>query len=281
MANLFTRSQAGQLDSRAFWREWHVVGLAGLIAFNLNRQQNEMTMQKTYLSTLGLLVCGLVLGITRSMAAAEEDIKYQPLSLSVEGGTLGLGGSLSWRFSDHVGIRGGMNYFTYSRNGDDIEGVAYNSKLRLMSEPIGLDIYPWSDRSFRVTVGALINQNRIRGNVPDPGVPGTTIVTIGANTYDVNQLQGLNLGIEQQSVSPYLSIGGNFYLDKAKHWSIGAELGVAYTGSPDSKISIGNPAIASNPGFIADRQSEESQINDKISDYKFYPIVKLSVSFSF
>jgi hypothetical protein len=244
----------------------------------------NMTMQKFKSLALGALVCGLTLGVLPTANAAEPDVTHQPFTLSADVGTLGVGASLGWRFADHFGVRGGVNYLGYSRDGNDIEGVKYNSKLRLLSEPVGLDLFPWKNRSFRVTVGVLINQNELQGTAPDPGVPGTTIITLGdlGRTYDVNtDLRGLNLKVEQDSLAPYLSIGGNFYFDRAKHWSLSGEIGVAYTGSPKASINIGNPTTALNPIFIADRAAEERQIEDKISDYKFYPIVKLGLNFSF
>ena len=61
-------------------------------------------------SCLAVVVVGLALGSAQNVRAAEE-VDYQPFSLTAEAGTLGLGGSLSWRFSDHLGVRGGFNYF--------------------------------------------------------------------------------------------------------------------------------------------------------------------------
>ena len=42
------------------------------------------------------------------------------------------------------------------------KGSTYNNTdLRLMSEPIGVDIYPWKKSSFRITVGIMLNQNEL------------------------------------------------------------------------------------------------------------------------
>ena len=55
--------------------------------------------------------------------------------------------------------------------------------------------------------------------------------------------------LEQHPVAPYVSIGMNFYLDKHKHWSLGGELGVAYTGSPDVTLTTGNPGTVASRRF--------------------------------
>jgi hypothetical protein len=242
-------------------------------------ETKTMTMHRTNMLVAGLMLSGLALA---PLTSAGQEADYQPLSVGIEAGTLGLGGAVSWRFSDHFGIRGGVNYLNYEDDAREIEGITYDSELRLQSYPLALDIYPWKDRSFRITAGVLFNQNELTGTVPDPGGPGITFVDIGSGNYDVNaDLSGMSVSAEQDEFSPFISIGGNFYLDKAKHWSIGGELGVAYTGSPEATISIGNPTTALTPGFQADKAAEEAELEDKMEDYKFYPIVKLSLNFSF
>jgi len=237
-----------------------------------------MNLKKLSLLALAGAVCGLV---TVSAIAEDEPVDYQPFSVSLEGGTLGIGGSVGWRFADHFGVRGGASYLGWSRDNDEIEGITYDTDLTLLNFPVSVDFYPWTGKSFRISAGVLINQNEVEGNVPNPGAPGT-IVTIGNNTYDVfNDLGSMNLKVEQDPVAPFLSVGMNFHLDEAKHWSLGGEVGVAYTGSPDAALSIANGATAANPTFQADRAQEEAQIEDELARYKIYPIVKLAVTFSF
>jgi hypothetical protein len=171
----------------------------------------------------------------------------------------------------------------YEDDAREIEGITYDSELRLQSFPLALDIYPWKNRSFRFTAGVLFNQNELTGRVPNPGTPGTRIF-IGdqGRDYDVSDdLNGLNMKVDQDEFSPFLSVGGNFFLDRAKRWSITGELGVAYTGSPSATISIGNPTTVLSPDFQEDKAAEEKQLEDKMEDYKFYPIVKFGVNFSF
>lgn len=216
---------------------------------------------------LAAVVVGLVLGSAQDVRAAEE-VDYQPFSLTAEAGTLGLGGSLSWRFSDHLGIRAGGNYFSYDHS-DDVEGITYKANLKLQSFPIGLDLYTSKSSSFHVTVGALINQNKLTGKVP----PGTT-VDVNGTPY----VTDLALEVKWQDLSPYVSVGGNIYFDSGKHVALGLELGVAYTGSPDITLTrTGAP----NPALDADLEAERLQVEQKAKDFKFYPIIKVGVTVSF
>jgi len=236
-----------------------------------------MTMQKIKLVALGTLMCGLTLGITPQATAADDEVNYQPFSLSAEAGTLGLGVSAGWRFTDHLGVRGGVNYFSYSHDGNKIEDVSYNSKLRLLSLPVGLDIYPWQNRSFHFSIGALINMNRLTAVAPAQA-PGALSIPLGnSGGIDSAAIGDLRLKVEQQTFSPFISIGGNFNLNRAKSLSLGCELGVAYTGSPDVSLtrSLGPDAIDTQVAI------ERQKLKDKMSDYKFYPIVKVSFNYAF
>lgn len=227
-------------------------------------------MQKSNPLAVGLMLGSLTL-TTLLPAHAAEAPDYQPVTIGVETGTLGLGGSLSWRFADHLGLRGGINYFSYDHD-DNIEGTDYQAELKLQSFPVGLDIYPFPASPFRITVGVLINQNELTGSTP----LGQE-VELNGNTYQDASLS-LRLKAEQEEFSPFITIGGNMYFDRAKHWSLGFEAGVAYTGEPTLSLTrTGAP----DPGLDADLAAERQDLEDKMKDYKLYPILKVSVNFAF
>jgi hypothetical protein len=88
----------------------------------------------------------------------------------------------------------------------------------------------------------------------------------------------LSLRVEQQPVAPYLSIGGPFfYFDHAHHWAMGGELGVAYTGEP--KVSL--TSSASGPLIDAALRREQSKAQNWANQFKWFPVVKLQVSYTF
>ena len=251
-------------------------------------------------SNFYLLITGVLLWGTTSVGAqnagttdgATEAPAYLPFSLGAEVGTPGFGGSASWRFADHFGARAGFNYFSYSRSVDEFVGVqiesvdsggnvvglaTIDSKLSLMSEPLGLDIYPWKKSSFRITVGIMLNQNEQTGVITADPVAGRTFYKIGNSPYgyDSAGIGDLNMQVKQQPVSPYISVGANYYFDKAKHWSLSGEIGVAYTGNPEVTLSTGTP----NSVDPADLNSEAQQMKDNA--WKFFPILRVGVNYSF
>lgn len=242
-----------------------------------------MTKSRFNFLALGALLCSLTMGstpIANAEDSAEEAPAYQPFTIGAEVGTPGFGGSASWRFADHFGARGGFSYFSYSQTDVEIDGINYNNTdLRLMSEPIGLDIYPWKKSSFRITVGIMLNQNEYTGVASQDPIANRTYLEIGdsGNSYDSAAIGDLDMKVEQQPISPYLSIGYSYYFDKAKHWSLSGELGVAYTGNPEVTLTTGNPGTVPQQ----DLNAEASQIEDTASKYKFFPILRIGVNFSF
>jgi hypothetical protein len=235
-------------------------------------KRSTMRINKVYLCSASLVACG---SMSLASRAAEATVfqdspasLYQPFTLGLEAGTTGLGGSVAWRFADHWGVRSGFDYFQYSDGGLAIKDLRYDAKIRLMSEPLTLDIYPWTQNSFHISVGMQFNQNRLTGSAVDSG----TIIP-------PERLGSLNLDVHQQLVNPYLSIGGNFfYFDSGHHWALGGELGVAYTGDPQVNLTRSGP---SSRVLDAAVHYEEGRIHDYAEKFMWWPVVKLMVTYSF
>jgi uncharacterized protein YciU (UPF0263 family) len=239
-----------------------------------------MTMHRTKMLVAGVLLGGLA---WMPIESAGQEVDYQPLSIGVDTGTLGLGVGVGWRFSDHFGIRGGVNYMKLENDAEDtgdveIEGD-FDAEIRLLGAPVGIDFYPWREKSVRLTAGVLLNRNHFKVD-SNPTQPGTEI-ELNGNTYDVfNDLGGASLEVDHLEAAPYLSIGGNFYFDRAKHWSLFVEVGVAYIGSAEAEIQTGF-IVPSGSQLETDIAGEEARLEDKMEDYQLYPIVKVGVNFSF
>jgi hypothetical protein len=202
---------------------------------------------------------------------------YRPWTLGVEAGTTGVGGFVSWRFIDHWGARAGFDYFQFSENNLQIKDINYDAKVRLMSEPLTLDFYPWKKHSFHISAGVLFNQNELTGTADD-----TRVITIGHRPIQI--FQGtLDLKVQQQLVNPYLGIGGNFfYFDHAHRWAMGGELGVAYTGDPKVSLTWAG-GRSGRIGSLTDSEvrNEQGKIQDYADQFRWWPVLKLNVSYSF
>jgi len=181
---------------------------------------------------------------------------YRKFTLGVEGGTTGIGGSFSWRFADHFGVRAGGDYLSLSDTGVKIDHIHYNATVRLLSEPLTLDYYPWQKSSFHISAGMQFNQNRLTGSADTVGT-----IIIGGEPFPEESVGTLKLKVEQQPVNPYLSIGGNFfYFDRAHHWAFGGELGLTYTGDPDTSLTRSGP-----PSTVVDAAVRRAESGSRIT----------------
>jgi hypothetical protein len=199
---------------------------------------------------------------------------YRPWSIGLEAGTPGIyGGNASWRFADHVGVGVAIDYGEVTWNNLNIAGINYDAKLRLMSQPLVLELYPWKKHSIHVDLGVMFNENQLTGSASETG---TAII----DGHPLPITAGLlSLQAHQQLLNPYLSLGGNFfYFDHAHHWAAGGELGVAYTGQPVVHLSR---AGASSPAIDAALEAAEYELKKYASQYIWFPVVKLNVTYSF
>ena len=242
-----------------------------------------MKTLRLYLYTASVIACSgsaFIAGAadtTNSLAELPSRPDYREWTVGVDAGSAGIGGFGSWRFYDHVGVRAGFDYFEWSENQYAIKDIHYNAKLRLMSEPLTLDIYPWKKHSFHISAGWLFNQNELTGTASDYGT-----ITIGGQQFPVPSVGTLNLKIQSQEVNPYLGIGGNFlYFDHGHHWALGGELGVAYTGDAKVSLTRSGPSGPLSGAIDAAVSREQNKAQDWANQLKWMPVVKLMVTYSF
>ena len=239
-----------------------------------------MKNTKLHFYTVSLIACfgtAVIAGAvetTNSLAELPSRPDYREWTVGLDAGSTGLGGFGSWRFYDYLGVRAGFDYFQWTENNLSIGDFRYSTKVRLMSEPLTLDLYPWKKHSFHISAGVMFNQNQLTGSSSGFGP-----ITIGGQTFQFSDVGALNLKVEQQLVNPYLSIGGNFlYFDHAHHWALGGELGVAYTG--DAKVGLTRSGPAA-PLIDAAVSREQKKAQNYADQFRWLPVVKLMVTYSF
>ncbi|HET9678933.1 MAG TPA: hypothetical protein VFP95_00025, partial [Gammaproteobacteria bacterium] len=100
-----------------------------------------------------LLVAGLLLLPT--LAVAETGI-------TAKASTLGLGVELNQSFNEYVGVRLGLNNYSYAYDTTE-DGIEYNFDLELNSVMLLLDYHPFGG-NFRLSAGIVKNNNEFQGN---------------------------------------------------------------------------------------------------------------------
>ena len=209
--------------------------------------------------------------------------------------TLGLGGSIVRKITPNFNARVGVNAFGVGIDVTETD-FDYEGDLNLFNVSTLIDIHPFKNYGFRLTGGLIIGNNNIEGtaDVSDRVADGLGEVEVGAETIDIrelgiDELATIDADIElNESVAPYVGIGGGNAVGDGKGLGFWWNLGVVFSGSPDvdvsSNISADVPAeLRQEVQEAADREleNEEEDLEDELDFLRFYPVVSLGLSYQF
>lgn len=199
------------------------------------------------------------------------------VGLSGDLGTTGVGAHFSVPVQPNMNARFGLNYLNYSESGYDSQ-VHYNATLTLQTFDALLDYFPMDGR-FRVSGGLVYNGNRA-DLTAKPDSTGT--LKFNGRRYVAATAGTVTGNVEFRKMAPYLGIGwGNAVKDSG--WRFSTDLGVLYQGSPTT--SLRNRGCTESADFCAQLRSdvadERKSLSDKANNFRFYPVLRLSVSHSF
>ena len=223
---------------------------------------------------LGKSVCltvltGLGLAIT-PMAHANEPI----LALGAKASTLGLGADGIARINNNLNARLGVQAFTYDISGTE-SGVDYDADLKLFSGLLTADWFPASG-SFRISAGALINDNKLEMT----GRPANGTYTIGDTTYTAAEVGTLNGTVDFNTLAPYLGVGWGNPFTAGGRWSFTCDIGVVFQGSPEVSYTV-DGTLANDATFLAELRQEKQELEDELDNYKYYPMLAVGVNYRF
>ena len=204
-----------------------------------------------------------------STASANDDFW-----VGVKAGTLGYGAEASWRALEWLDVRAGANFYDYDDNGGQA-GINYDGTLALDTIYLtGNFRFPLSP--FRLTAGGFMNNNEVK------------LVSQAMPAYDVGNTQGYlpaEVGTLQSvasfdDVSPYVGVGYDFSL--MDRLGLSLDFGLLWQGEPTvSMTSDGALAQISDPGFLADLETERLELQDELKDLKAYPVLSIGFNFNF
>jgi hypothetical protein len=199
--------------------------------------------------------------------------------VSASVGTTGIGAHISVPVADKISTRFGVNAFNYSYDGST-SNVNYDFKLKMRTVDALLDYYPF-DSGFRLSGGAIYNGNEITAT----GKPqaGATY-TLNGRTYTASDVGQLNGTVDFRRIAPYLGLGWGTPTTSAKTgFAFTADLGVMFQGRPETTLT--NTGCQATTAFCqqlaADVAAEDVRLREEAKDFKFYPVVRVGVSYRF
>lgn len=197
------------------------------------------------------------------------------LGLGTQVGTQGVGLHLTYNFSRSFYLKLEGNYFDYSDD-VDIDGVDYDGDLDFSNLGITANYLPFESSGFRVTLGAFFGQNKFSGTASGAGQN----VDLNGTNYTLGANDSLRGSVEYDSINPYIGIGWDWAFGESQNIILGLDLGVSYLGDPNSSVTATGP-FSTTPNFNTNLQAERQTFQNDIEDYKFYPVVKLSLTYRF
>jgi hypothetical protein len=196
-----------------------------------------------------------------------------PLAISAKCGTLGLGGEAHLQITPSINARLGANAFSIDLDGTESD-IEYDFGLDLLSYSALLDWHVF-DGSFRITAGLILNDSDV-----DLTAKSATSLTIGDETYTIDEITTLSGQMTFNDIAPYIGIGWGSAFDNERRWGIITDFGVAFIGSPKVALSATGP-LSNNEAFLTELERERAQFEEDVKDYKFYPVLSLSLFYRF
>lgn len=183
--------------------------------------------------------------------------------IDVHVSTLGYGLNLGMQGADSsVATRLGFNQFskTYTNTSN---GVNYDGKLKLSSANLLLDWHLFNGVTH-LTAGLVYNNNKI-------DLTSVGNYTINGTTYTGT----MNSTVTFKKVAPYLGFGWSGQ-PKKRGLSFKSDFGVLFQGKPQSTVSSSNPAVSQ-----ADLATAQSELDNELKDFKYYPVISFAIGYAF
>lgn len=185
--------------------------------------------------------------------------------------TLGLGLGVGFQATDSVVVRAGFNQF--NKNFSTTSGsLNYDGKLKLSSLDVLLDWHLFGGATH-LTAGIMSNSNKFNLTA----TPGAGGYTINGTTYSAAQVGTLNGDVTFNSAAPYLGFGWNSQ-PKNKGLSFKSDFGVMFQGSPKATLTYTG---TQDPAISQQVAVEQANLNDKLKNYKYYPVISFAIGYAF
>jgi hypothetical protein len=215
---------------------------------------------------------GLVAGMLLATSVQAQ------VGVTTDIGTTGFGVRLSVPVQENLNARIGFNYLNYSYS-DNTRDVDYDLKLKLQSLEALLDWFPMQSE-FRISAGLVYNDNQVNATGRSNSNGN---YTFNGNTYNASNAGRIDGNIDFRKVAPYLGIGWGNALATNKGWGFSSDLGVLFQGSPNTSLTNSGCTLPGGEcgNLRRDVSAENARLRDEADSFKFYPVVRVGVSYKF
>ena len=221
------------------------------------------------LSVISLLACGIT--------HANDHDYHLGFRIAPRVSTLGGGLEVAKGLTPWFGLRGGVNYFTWSYDGTESD-IEYDLELELKSFGMFADFHPFK-QAFRVSLGFLLNGNGFEGK--GKLVPGTSF-EIGDTSYNTSQIDSVGFDLSYNTFAPYAGIGWDTTFGDYDNWGFTFDIGILFSGSPKASVSVdhnlaGQQAVV----LMQDINKEKDEIQESLDQLEIYPVISAGLVYQF
>lgn len=229
------------------------------------------------ISALGRLALPVVFCLPLVQANADNNV-----SVGIQAGTVGVGPSISWRFSDHFALTGAYGYFDYSNYDYSSGDFLYEGDVDVNTLALTLDYYPFAQSGFFLSAGVMRPdydfdvRAMYRGDAIGEGLIPTELVD------ELAMLEG-DAELSTRTVQPYLGIGWR----KTSKTGFGAfaEVGAVYINPTVNLQPAGALTQTDNPAINAiiesERREAEDDLREELNRYNVMPVALIGIEYTF
>jgi hypothetical protein len=194
----------------------------------------------------------------------------------VQGGTQGVGVGAALSINSMFGLHADFNGLNFSHN-FTFGGNLYEDDVHLRQGGIYGDFFPWSSNGFRLTGGVRFNDDHLTA----VSTPTNGTYDFAGKHYPAYPGEFATAEVRYPTAMPYFGIGYG-HQATSKGFGIIADLGVAY-GIPDSSYTL-SPTLVRLAGPAGSNEIASTglqELKQKVSPYRWYPVVQIGLSYRF
>jgi hypothetical protein len=212
--------------------------------------------------------------ITATLLTLTGFVFAEGVGITAKVGTLGLGGELTAGLLQRVNGRLGFNALSISADlSDDEDGVEdVSGDLELQTVSLLLDWHPWKDGGFRLSAGAILNNNEVSLTAESD-----VVVQLGDSAYLISDLNG---DVTFDDIVPYVGLGYGNAVGEG-NWHFSFDLGVMFQGEPDVSLSATALIPAQQDALNASIEQEIQDIEEDTEVFTMYPVLSFGLSYKF
>lgn len=213
------------------------------------------------------LAGGLVLS---SLAQADG------IALGVHGGLMGAGVDGYYRLSEKVVLRGTYNAFDYDYDTEE-EDLDLEATYSFDNAALGVDWYPFAG-GFRLSAAYVHNANELAMTA----LPKGGNFELNDNTYLGSEVDNLQMQVSYPESGAYVGLGWGNPVRSEKGFGVTFDVGAYYLGEPEVAQQLTcSPTALNCAQMKADAEADRKDIEKELSDFPFWPLVQLGLTYQF